>query len=499
MKSLLLLVTLLTFNVCAAVRELPPIQKQDVIKVGKKNYGLGQKNKEKKEIGQLKEKEVLEINEISRTIQDFKKVTTEIQNWQETLDEINNTINDLKRIIAKTKNSAKLKEYDGLLTELRFYRGIVNLHLHNYGIALLDIQYVVKKDKSYLEKKPIIYFKQELTLDEVMKAVWKYLHKLDTYYCTLGLNNSACNEAIYLCYTQSWGNECRATQMPTQPYNNPNLIDIEDVLNYYHLDLVCKYCLFKNKETPYTPSYGVVTSFDPNKPTTQRCMIYNTNKAMQYLGQLTKFQNITSTSKLEVEDYLCRGFTNVMLIGEGTTVSNQVYINNAKADIKIAIAKNNGLPAAEQLVEIDDDIMTAIFNKYNQFVTKDMTQEQIALINDAVSKPKLDELKKQMEDNSNTTNQVIAAEGITTTPSSNLTVDNIPDEALLNNTGYSSNALQNLTNISGITANGATTDAQKTDGLLNGSRMTQMQANQTHATLDTMLEMIDNLKATGDY
>jgi hypothetical protein len=102
MKSLLLLVTLLTFNVCAAVRELPPIQKQDVIKIGKKNYGLGQKNKEKKEIGQLREKEVLGINEISRTIQDFKKITTEIQNWQETLDEINNTINDLKRIIAKT-------------------------------------------------------------------------------------------------------------------------------------------------------------------------------------------------------------------------------------------------------------------------------------------------------------------------------------------------------------------------------------------------------------
>lgn len=490
MKVLFLCIFFFGFNAFGAVRELPPIEMPKVITLDGDGYI------ERKKAAILQEKRKNEVEEFLKTLKNFEKVTTKKHDWKETLEEINNAIDEVKKLMKESKNAENVKKYDEILTKLTFYRGVVHLHLKYYGFAMLDMHYVIAKDESYFEKKPVMYFKQELNLDKVMTAVWKYLEKVDTYYCNLALNNNACSEAIDFCYSQKWTATCRDVQYPANPYNGKDMIDIETLLNYYHFNNPCQsYCLFADKDSINVPVFGVVAGDD-------KCEMYQTNKATRYLQQLTKYKRIGTSGKKVVQDYFCRAFTNIMLLGEGTTVANAVYIASAKADIQTAIEKNSTLSGEEKITELEDEFVIEIFNKYNQFVTKDMTAEQLALINSAVSQENLQALKAQMEDNIALVNESIEANnGIigSITPEDSLRIENMPDVAELNNIGYGQNALQNITNIQGITMNPNLLEEEKKQMLLNGDRMTQLEAKGVEATLESMLKIIEELQATGDY
>jgi hypothetical protein len=136
---------------------------------------------------------------------------------------------------------------------------------------------------------------------------------------------------------------------------------------------------------------------------TEMCSTYTgSNQYSLYSSQIITMNDkiLKSTSTEKVKAYLCRGFTNVMMLESGIG-TNAGYIANAKNDIKSAIAVNSTLPFAQQVDEIDGIIsIDALFQKYGEIATKGMTNEDRALAQYAISQQGLNELKTSLETNS---------------------------------------------------------------------------------------------------
>ena len=127
------------------------------------------------------------------------------------------------------------------------------------------------------------------------------------------------------------------------------------------------------------------------------CNVYTSNIVQNYKIQIQRMSD-SLTGNLAPQAYLCRGFSNVMLINENTETSDATYIANAKSDIKLAISENKTAVGEFKIDTIDDDILTAIFSKYEEIATKGMDAEQRQLIADSIE-PQLLALQKQINEN----------------------------------------------------------------------------------------------------
>lgn len=487
MKFLLCFAALLGFCALAEVKTLPPIKQQTTINLSNKKQNLNPF----KAIGTVQSK----VNIAPITISDYQQqIMVQGQNWDAMLQKINKDIDNIESILRTKEGLKNSKYYNQNLTKLVFYRGVVNLHLENYGLAMIDMQYVIYQDRSYLTYKPLLYTMPDINLDQIMHAVWKFMYKLDEYFCNATINSNSCHNEINKCYQTSWfQNSCEYNiKYATPQYNNSTFIDIDTLMNYYYTNTPCTSCIFAMS----VPQLRIISG------TTDQCQIYKTDKQVQYLAQFKKFQKITSSGKQEVEDYLCRGFTNVMLLGENTGTSNAIYIGNAKSDIKAAILKNSTLPDTEQIKEISDDIVTAILEKYNQVVTKDMDAEQIALIQSAMTQSNLATLKDKLTDKYTEANIIAETEidhSVMGNQTSNTAIDVNGEVGSINTIGYTQTPLPNVTNIGNIINNTTMDEGTQKQALLSTKRTTEVQARQTQQNLDTLLEMIDSLQSTGNF
>jgi hypothetical protein len=135
-----------------------------------------------------------------------------------------------------------------------------------------------------------------------------------------------------------------------------------------------------------------------NNDNNKFCNVYTSNITTNYKTQIQKMSS-SLTGNLAPQAYLCRGFSNVMLINENTGISDATYIANAKSDIKLAISKNKTAVGEFKIDTIDDDMLTAIFSKYGEIATKGMDAEQRQLIADSIKEPQLLALQKQINEN----------------------------------------------------------------------------------------------------
>lgn len=146
----------------------------------------------------------------------------------------------------------------------------------------------------------------------------------------------------------------------------------------------------KNNNLPMVGFYE-----NPNQPF---CQIYDKkhyNVILMYEAQIKKMTAIHDESNLNItpKKYLCRAFSNVMLINEGASLSDTTYIQNAKSDIKKAIEKNDTVATQYKIDLIEDKMLTEIFRKYNEVITKDMNNDDMLAISSAIDENSLRDLQ----------------------------------------------------------------------------------------------------------
>lgn len=487
MKFWLCFAALSCFCSLAEVKTLPPIKLPAVIDLGEKSKREPNLFKKAQDGTQLRS-----IYQPVNTNDYQAQMMIQDQDWNETLKNINDDIDKIKNALRTKEGQKNAKYYNTTIAKLILYRGIANLHLKNYGLAMVDMRYVINQDKSYLTYKPVLYMFHELNLDQIMNAVWKFMYKLDEHFCNISNDRNICYRGIAPCYKTSWyENSCGYNiKYATPPYNDTKFIDITNLISYYYLNTVCVSCIFID-----SPKVTMLAAAPV-------CEVYSTNVKTGYLSQLDRLRKITSSSTQEVEDYLCRGFTNIMLMEENTSVPNATYIANAKTDLKTAISKNSALPEAEKIKEVADNLVTAIFGKYNQIITKGMDAEQKALIQSAMTQPNLTNLKDRLTEQYSNIN-VIAETGIDHSvagnQTSNTAIDVTGELGTVNTIGYTQNPAANVTNINNIMNDKTTDETAKKQQLLKTTRATAAQAVQTEKNLDTLLQMINELQSTGVF
>lgn len=196
-----------------------------------------------------------------------------------------------------------------------------------------------------------------------------------------------------------------------------------------------------------------------------------------YTIQINKMNSISPSVNLDPQKYFCRAFSNVMLMEEGTQTPNAMYIANAKSDIKKAIEANKLVTGVFKIDTIEDRFLTAIFEKYNQIVTKGMDNEQKALVANAITQSNLLALKQKVDDKYN---EIDEAAGTTGTLQSKEGADLTPY--------YTKNQLPLLNSITNV--NG---DVAEQTQILRNFRVTEDEMNTTEVRIDEMLEVIQGL------
>ena len=346
-------------------------------------------------------------------VEQYKKITRKKQDWKEHLKNLTKDISTLEAKIMESKDrdpkdEDAVENYTKQLYELKYYRSIVNTHLKNYGKAIAEAKEVVQFDESYLLLKPVMFFNKTISLDGVMKSVWSLLKTAEENSCN---NASECLQDVGERYSTKWHEGSHDyTKYESAFFNNSSFADIKTVIGAAMGTSSCVGMCLIGVNTSFDVNRtevlqtGVDTQSPPPPPPTTFCSSFETSvdKYSLYSLQITRMnvvlQSATSTAK--VHAYLCRGFTNVMMLESGIN-ANSSYIANAKNDIKSAIVVNETLPVIEQLDEIDDVIdIDALFGKYNSVITKDMTNEDKDLAQYAISQQGLNELKTSLEANS---------------------------------------------------------------------------------------------------
>lgn len=130
------------------------------------------------------------------------------------------------------------------------------------------------------------------------------------------------------------------------------------------------------------------------------CQVYDRkthNVVQMYQLQIKKMDAI-SAKNLAPQKYLCRAFSNVMLINEGTKRTDAEYIKTAKNDIKKAIEANKNATGRYKIDTIDDLLLTNMLNKYNEIILKGMPKEEQDEIMDNLKADNLRALQKQINE-----------------------------------------------------------------------------------------------------
>ncbi len=324
----------------------------------------------------------------------YKDITRIKQDWKLQSKNLTNDINNLEKEIDDAKDATTKELHTKRLHELKFYRSIVNSHLKNYGRAITEARAVVKFDESYLLTTPSAYFNKNLTFDDTMSAAWYLLRTAEAYSCKKA---SQCLADVANRYDGKWYEGVRDTNNDASLFfNNSSFADFKTVIQSFLGKSACVgRCLLGKNLDNYESTTGEVDE--------TVCTVYkDANKYSMYSVQIImmndKVLKYAATEK--VKAYLCRGFTNVMMLESGIN-TNASYIANAKNDIKSAIALNTSLPVTQQIDEIDGIIdIDALFQKYGEIATKGMTNDDKALAQYAISEKGLSELKTSLEANS---------------------------------------------------------------------------------------------------
>ena len=329
----------------------------------------------------------------------YKNITRKKQDWKLQLKNLTNDVDSLEEAIQNSKDETAKENYAKQLYELKYYRSIVNSNLKNYGKSIAEAKEVVKFDESYLLRKLSMFFNKNLTLNDAISAQWSLLKILEEYSCKGGVE---CIAEVRSRYNVKWNEgEHDYSKYEVPFFNNSDFADIKTAIESFMGISSCvgKCLLGKNieialnasMEKPNTKNLtpiGVASdsnnggNSNNNTPVgTEMCSTYTgSNQYSLYSSQIITMNDkiLKSTSTEKVKAYLCRGFTNVMMLESGIG-TNAGYIANAKNDIKSAIAVNSTLPFAQQVDEIDGIIsIDALFQKYGEIATKGMTNEDRA-------------------------------------------------------------------------------------------------------------------------
>jgi hypothetical protein len=349
------------------------------------------------------------IEKVKINFDQYKNITRKKQNWKLQLKNLTKDINSLEEAIQNSQDETAKEVDTKQLYELKYYRSIVNSNLKNYGKAVLEAKEVVKFDESYLLRKPSMFFNKNLTLNDAINAQWSLLKTLEESSCMGGVE---CIEEVRSRYNMKWNEgEHDYSKYEVPFFNNSDFADIKTAIESFMGISSCvgKCLLGKNIEIVLRiaaeKSSSVITAQGASDDVIikEECSVYSgSNQYSLYSSQIITMNDkiLKSTSTEKVKAYLCRGFTNVMMLESGIN-TNASYITNAKNDIKSAIAVNSTLPIAQQVDEIDDIIsIDALFQKYGEIANKGMTDDDKALAQYAMSQQGLNELKTSLETNS---------------------------------------------------------------------------------------------------
>ncbi|MFT4967306.1 MAG: hypothetical protein ACI9CD_000307 [Candidatus Deianiraeaceae bacterium] len=220
---------------------------------------------------------------------------------------------------------------------------------------------------------------------------------------------------------------------------------------------------------------------------TKFCSVFDpatyTNFVQLYKVQIKKMDAVSYTGNIAPQKFFCRGFSNIMLIDEGTTTPNKTYILNAKSDIKEAIAVNKLVDDNFKIGLIEDHFLSAIFTKYSEVATKGMTDEQKTLIANAITGSSLQALQAQVN---STYGSIDEQAG---------TVDTLANKALTDlNPEYTSNPLPLLLSIQNPSRTDQDAIAEETATLRN-IRVTEQEMNATELSLDGFLDALLQFEA----
>lgn len=163
-------------------------------------------------------------------------------------------------------------------------------------------------------------------------------------------------------------------------------------------------------------SGGASGGSDASRQNEPFCKIYDKNLydvVLMYKSQIEKMTSISdqTSPQMAPQKYLCRAFSNVMLIDEGTSIHNETYIQNAKKDVKTAIEKNKHVGVPFRIKEIDDKMLSEIFRKYGEVITKGMSDEDRQIVSDAINERNLHMLKNQVNENYGQIDSIAGTEG----------------------------------------------------------------------------------------
>ncbi len=331
----------------------------------------------------------------------YKNITRKKQDWKLQLKNLTNDVDSLEEAIQSSKDETAKEAYAKQLYELKYYRSIVNANLKNYGKAVLEAREVVKFDESYLLRKPSMFFNKNVTLNDAISAQWSLLKILEEYSCKGGVE---CITEVMSRYNIKWyEGEHDYTKYESVFFNNSNFADIKTVVESFMGKSSCvgKCLIGQNIEIALSASSEKYTNISAVGAASDIdvCNVYTgSNQYSLYSSQIITMNSkiLQSTSTEKVKAYLCRGFTNIMMLESGIN-TNAGYIANAKNDIKSAIAVNSTLPFAQQVDEIDDIInIDALFQKCGELSTKGMTNEDKALAQYSISQQGLNELKTSL-------------------------------------------------------------------------------------------------------
>ena len=325
----------------------------------------------------------------------YKQITRKKQDWKLQLKNLTNDIKNLESEVENSKSDEIKELYTKQIYALKYYRSIVNSHLKNYGRAITEAREVVKFDESYLLSTPSAYFNKNLTFDDTMSAAWYLLKTAEEYSCKKEIE---CLADVANRYNVKWHNGIRDDKNDNSPFFNDTIFaDFKTVIQSFLGKSSCVGRCLLGRNLEATNSAKATGDVDETV-----CTVYkDENKYSMYAVQIImmndKVLKYVSTEK--VKAYLCRGFTNIMMIDSGIN-ANANYIANAKNDIKSAIALNTSLPVTQQIDEIDGIIdIDTLFQKYGEIVTNGMTDDDKSLAQYAISEQGLSELKTSLETN----------------------------------------------------------------------------------------------------
>ena len=407
----------------------------------------------------------------------FKKKS----DWNTKIRIISKDIEEVKQLMKDAKNEDLRDYYEKNLYELKFRRAIINLQLKNYGKAIIEGGEVVAFDESYLFRKPVLYFDKKSTFDDTMSSAWYLSNTLEKISCK---DDIACKNEVSARYSASWYRASHDYEnYNSEFFNNNFFADVKTVLeSYMGLNRCVGTCLIgRNIDSTIKKKTGAAPE------TSRECDYFEdrtnlSEKYKLYLNQLNtmtyRINDRSSTQVSKTRSYLCRGFTNVMMLELGYG-DNKNYIANAKSDIKNAISLNNTLSDDKKIDEVDDIIsLDMLVKKYNEIATKGMNDEEKALAKYAISEQGLKELKDSLNGSISDVDEFAQI-------SENLTDEQKADIA-------SAYAKYSIADVNGD-------EKTQTGKFLDKStRMTHAQMEQTDVTLQEMLDAIIDLQQNGD-